>query len=117
MYLRIRSSLGLCLSLILRVIPLNWKKPLLRQIIVRVTTSSLLSISSIVYNNCTTYISGGLEQFDAWRNVLLVDADLDGPYIIVHLVRVDKSHPHLHDVLLHHLLVNCLCSEQQMLES
>ena len=49
LYFRILSALGSFLSLMFSTIPLNWKKPLRRHIIVSVTTSSLLLVRSIVY--------------------------------------------------------------------
>lgn len=47
-YLSILSSLGLFLSLMLSTMPLNWKNPLLRQIMVIVMTYSLFFMRSII---------------------------------------------------------------------
>ena len=49
MYFSILSSFGLFLSLMLSTMPLNWKNPLLRQIMVRVMTSSLFLVRSIIW--------------------------------------------------------------------
>lgn len=49
MYLSILSSFGLFLSFMPNTIPLNWKNPLLRQIIVSVMVSYLFLTKSIIF--------------------------------------------------------------------